>query len=376
MSAYSFFLICPLDLEQICLDELNEKSQDLELFDVEHQHGGISFKASLGHGCALNHRLRTPTRLLCHLEQFKARDLPKIFQKTSKIPWRNWLHDGPFQWKVSASKSRLIHTTRIAQTLKEAVEKSFSHQAPKKRSAHLSADFIPTLYARLEDDIAHLSLDLSGEALSKRGQKIFSHAAPLRENLAQCLWRYLSAHLESSVKTLELCDPMAGSGTFLFEAKHAYENNFQRIFAYQYIPQTIHFPKNDLPARFEISRLVACDLDVESLTKNAQAIFADKSSPLEIIKGDCFQQNLEKPVGTRVILSNPPYGERIKKEFKVAELLDLYQNKWRADYVGVLAPSSWDFEAHLEKKQILGKLKFKNGALPVCFWVIKIGHTL
>lgn len=386
MSTYSFFLVCPLDLEQLCHQELLEKTADLVLENIQIQTGGISFKTSLGHGAALNHRLKIATRLLCQINEFRCRDLPKLFQKVSKMKWKDWLFSGQYKWKVSAGQSRLMHTGKIEQTLHEAVEKSFSHQAPKKRSASLDADFIPTLYARLQDDMMTLSIDLSGEPLYKRSDKIFSHHAPLRENLAQAFWRFFSQHLPASLDQIEFADPMAGSGTFFIEALTSQQIVTERVFAYQFIPQNFLVPlqaklTQDLSDHFHqrrrITKVIVCDLDTQALESNWQRVRtrlekAEMASEVSILKGDSFECSVAKPLHPRVILSNPPYGERLKKEFKVPELLALYRDKWQASYLGLLAPSSWDLAAHVKENQVLGKLKCKNGALAVCFWVIKL----
>lgn len=365
MPLATFLSICPLDLEELCLAELLEKSQDLEITGLQQINGGLIFQASLEHGCALNHRLKIPTRLLLQLTQFKCRDLPKLFQKTLKFPWREWLDLHDFQWKVSASQSRLMHTGKMEETLKDAVNKSFQQQAPKKRSEKLDPDFTPLLYARIENDVMTLSLDLSGEPLFKRGNKLFTTTAPLRESLAQACWQMIVKQLPKDVTTLELYDPMAGTGTFLLEASQAQKDNFERSFAYQFIPKTIVPPKRENSDEPLLSKIFACDLDARALRENT------KNLKIEICEGDCFTHKLPKKSATRIVISNPPYGERIKKEFKVSELIQLYKENIEADYVGLLGPAAWDIEGVVKKENILSKKKFKNGALAVCFWVLK-----
>ena len=66
---------------------------------------------------------------------------------------------------------------------------------------------------RIDDDLATISMDTSGEGLHKRGSKQFTGKAPLRETMAAGFLRQMG--YDGSQPVL---DPMCGSGTFLLEA--------------------------------------------------------------------------------------------------------------------------------------------------------------
>ena len=89
----SFYLIYPLGLTELGLLELKEKwamhfgDAPLEIISVDD--GGILISVQTLQGFALNHILRSPTRILLRIAEFKARDFPKLFKKVSKLPWKS-----------------------------------------------------------------------------------------------------------------------------------------------------------------------------------------------------------------------------------------------------------------------------------------------
>lgn len=371
---YNYFLVCPPELVSLAQSELKHKAHDL-VQQISPQRGGVSFQAEAG-SVQLNAWLKIPTRLLLELARFKVRDLPKLYKKIQARPWHRELYsfEGVPIWKISAKRSRLIHTAKIEKTLNEAFSDA-QKSRPFRKPPQNVQNFPPTFYVHLEDDELILSLDTSGEPLYKRGFKKASVVGPLRESLASaCLtWAFEQLNLDSTT-SFQLLDPMAGSGSFALEALTLEVTSFEaRTFSYQHLPQFQNLKKLEFK-NFNSPKLqnaVVCDLKAKGLKENLK-----RFSQVQVLEGDAFQLNFpEKEAGLyRLAICNPPYGERVPKNFELSKLIKLLKNSLAADAIALLGPRSWDLNAlaKAEDLELLQPLDLKNGGLPTRFWVLKV----
>jgi putative N6-adenine-specific DNA methylase len=225
-----FFIQLPPPFEKQTLWEMEQKgfpTNQAKIFK-----GGIEIELPLQMGFSMNHSLKTPNRILLRLASFKCRDFPKLYKNAQKIPWNQILRTEKVKINSTSKKSRLIHTDRINQTMEDAIEKFFIAQPQKKQFLENPAKDIPEVFVRIIDDECTISIDTSGERLSKRGREIQASSAPLRENLAACL---LTKLLQEKNLSPTLIDPCCGSGTFLKEARDYFKLS-KRNFAYQDFP--------------------------------------------------------------------------------------------------------------------------------------------
>ncbi len=157
------------------------------------------------------HRAHLETGLASHLlvrvQAFRAHSFAELERGATRVDWARFLSPGaPLAFRARAKKSRLYHTGAIAERVRGAVE------------AQLGAlpepdDGAPALLARIERDRCTLSLDTSGEPLHRRGYRLATGKAPLREDLARALVRVSGWDPETP-----LADPFCGSGTIAIEA--------------------------------------------------------------------------------------------------------------------------------------------------------------
>ncbi|MEC9281372.1 MAG: THUMP domain-containing protein [Bdellovibrionota bacterium] len=140
MNFLKFRISCPFDTEEYCLKELVEKASllNIEIVNCTSTNGEIRFESDLASVEKLQAYLKLPNRISLIIANFKARDLPKLFQKVSKIPWRNYLINKEFQLKVLSKKSRLNNEKKISATFEEAIEKYYVAQNPKNISNPIS----------------------------------------------------------------------------------------------------------------------------------------------------------------------------------------------------------------------------------------------
>jgi len=129
--------------------------------------------------------------------RFEARDFATLERRVRALPWARF--GVGFAPRAACHASRLHHTG--------AIEERLGRWLPAGETA---------LLARFERDVCTLSVDTSGERLHKRGWRVETGPAPLRETLAAGLLR-----LAGWAPGEALYDPMCGSGTFLIEAAGA-----------------------------------------------------------------------------------------------------------------------------------------------------------
>ena len=200
-----FFIITAPGLEEIC----GAEAVALGLNEVRPSSGGVAFSGGLRELYAANLHLRTATRILVRLGDFKATDFPELFRKALRLPWGSFLRpDTSIEIRASAHRSRLIHTGRIVETVGSAIERALGRAAPSNGDA----GFKQLILVRFEEDSCTISCDSSGELLHKRGYRSAAGAAPLRETLAAA-----SLLLLGWDGSIPLCDPLCGSGTIVVE---------------------------------------------------------------------------------------------------------------------------------------------------------------
>ncbi len=206
---HDFFAVCAPGLEKICAWELAQILGDGAGIFVTR--GGASFSGKPDAGYLANLCMGSASRILMRLADFYASSFSVLEKKLSGIDWEIFLPPNPaLSVKVSTRKSRLFHSDAVAQRIRASVAARLGEgTAGSQDTKSLSQ----TLFIRLDQDRCHISLDMSGELLFKRGIKSHVTKAPLRETLAfSLLW--LTRFSPGDI----LMDPMCGSGTFSVEA--------------------------------------------------------------------------------------------------------------------------------------------------------------
>jgi len=223
----------------------------------------------------------------------------------------------------------------------------------------------------VNNSIVDLSLDSSGEPLYKRGYRLEGFEAPLNEVLAAGMIK-LSGWTGDS----DFLDPMCGSGTLAIEAAMIAKGIPPGVFRSSYSFQNWNGYDEDLYRRIledmMVSKsfdhiIVASDISVqalESARKNInEAILEDM---IELKHIDFFETKARS--GNGLIIINPPYGERIKKE----RMNDFY--KKIGDHLKFNFPgyTAWILSANLEALKLIGlkpslKIPLINGKLDCRF---------
>lgn len=289
--------------------------------------GGVEFQGPVDTGLTANLHLRIPTRLLLRLGQIRAREFGKLRHQLAHLPWETFLTPGALlRTTVSTTRCRLYHTGAIDEAVRAAIEDRLG-SAPGQ--AATADDTAPLVLLRGEGDVFTVSIDSSGQRLHRRGWRIESGAAPLRESLAAALlalagWRPGEA----------LLDPMCGAGTLPIEAAAitlGHLPGMGRSFAFE------AWPGLPAGARAELARQEQAALDGERTTAAAPIVGSDADSAVvEVARRNAERARVdgqvllrahplvevEPPAPRGLLIANPPYGKRLGRR---GELPALYR---------------------------------------------------
>jgi len=367
-----FFVITAPGLEEVCSAE----AVALRLEEVVASPGGVAFSGGLRELYTANLHLRTATRILVRLADFKATDFPELFRKVLRLPWGSFLRpDTAIEIRATAHRSRLIHTGRIVETVQAAIERALGRSAPGDGDSH--AGFKQLILIRFEDDVCTISCDSSGDLLHKRGYRTAAGAAPLRETLAAA-----SLLLLGWDGSIPLCDPLCGSGSIAVEggliATHRPPGR-HRHFAFMhwpgYRPGLWQALTDDADRRIvvPIAPIYASDSDRHVLSVARQN--AHQAGVREFIDFMCSElQSLPVRPGPGLVLCNPPYGIRLEHGEDLHALFRNLGEGFKRAFPGwtiaFIAPD--DHLARATDLEVHTRAHLLNGGLAVAIYTSKI----
>lgn len=358
-SLFKFWLPVQFGLESLAFSECTDKLQLLNIteYTLTKEEAGLTLFCSLETACLLNHYLKIPNRILWRISEFKAKDTFKLYNKLVQIQWNHFLNSAKFNAKVSTKKSKLINAKIIESSLESAIMDHCAKQAPKKDDN----PFIHNIYIRLYDDLVNVSIDLSGEHLHKRNNKLVDKA-PLRENYAAALFQFA---MENNINTLDtVFDPMAGSATIALEASNYFKAVTNRKFNYQFLRKyPIHFKKLVDLKNNSIKNILINDIN-PSCTEAAKSTLKSISEEVKIQyhTGNLFDFNLNKLSPETLIITNAPYGHRIAVSKNFFQRLMEYISNSPIQNAIILLPNE---ECLKIKKYIKKRLDFNNNGISV-----------
>lgn len=333
----TFFASVLPGFEPICRQELEDLSDTVAI--VSPVNGGVVFTGRLTDLYRANLHLHTAGRILMRLAEFQATNFRRLAAHLGAVPWHLYLHAGVVpQVTVATHHSRLYHSRGVADRVRQTVGHHWQSAGVAVRD-----DPGQTLYVRMQDDLATLSIDSSGEPLYRRGLKIHHAGAPLRETTAAAILS-LAGFRKSGAQIL--LDPMCGSGTFSLEAalmRKKVAPGLARRFAFMQWPSFRRRQWNYLTSKAEetIQRLDtpvihASDTDAEACRRLAQQVHrADLKDALQIRTDDFFQLVPDRfsSIPALVVL-NPPYGRRLDAPDPIRTFYHRIESKLCADFKG------------------------------------------
>jgi putative N6-adenine-specific DNA methylase len=313
------FAVCTPGLEGVLAAEIAQ----LGLGGGVASPGGVTVS---GHETALfrlHLGLRTATRVLVRVGAVQARDFAKLRARAGALWWERFATAGQgIDVHVTTRRCRLYHTGAIAERVSGAIA---DRLGPSARAADAATTVLPLpVHVRGEDDTFWFSVDASGEPLYRRGYRVDTAAASLRETLAAGLLALAGVRPSEAV-----VDPMCGAGTIAIEAALARAGTLpgaSRGFGFQGWPghdaRAFATAKRELAAAYAgaqaaaagaapLAPITAGDRDAQTLAlarRNAER--AGVLDRIRFFEGDASDVPL--PDGAPgLILANPPYGKRL-----------------------------------------------------------------
>lgn len=317
--------------------------------------------------------LRSADRVLLKMGEFTALTFEELFQQTKAIPWEELIPiDGKFTVTGTSVKSKLHSVPSCQSIVKKAVVERLREYYCIDRFEETGADY--TIKTTILKDKVTLTIDTSGPGLHKRGYRVRDVAAPIKETLAAAMvqlsfWR---------VGRL-LIDPCCGSGTIPIEAAMIGRNiapGLNRKFAseeWEMIPEEMW--KEERRSAFEEVDYDA-ELKIYAFDIDGKAIEAAKENAIEAGVDDCIifktmdMAKLSARENSGIIITNPPYGERIGEEKQIETIYKKYRTFMAEN-------PTWSLFLITTDKTVEGKImgrpadrrrKLYNGRLEVCYY--------
>ncbi|MCQ2409788.1 MAG: class I SAM-dependent RNA methyltransferase [Clostridia bacterium] len=285
-------------------------------------YGRIYFDGNHQDAMRANVFLRTANRVRIVLSKFAATTFDELFENISSMHWEDILtKDAKIIINAKSIKSKLFALSSVQSITKKAVIASLQRAYPG-----ISFNETGSVYdieISIIEDIATLTLDTTGDGLHKRGYRTYLGNAPIRETLA-------AAMIELSVWNPErpLIDPFCGSGTIPVEAAMiglGIAPGMNRNFSMETfrnapdVRKTVQEEAEALINRDRKLHISAFDID-----KDAIALALKHAKKAGVIDNIHLQVNDMRNVSSSlphgVIITNPPYGERMMTENEVKDL--------------------------------------------------------
>ena len=310
---HRFFAPCPRGLEGVLEEELHS----LGAPTTTKTEGGVGFSAPWSTMYWVNLKSHIASRVLWEVGRSAYKTEHDVYRAAYALAWPEWFAPAQtIKVKVSARRCPLPSLDFLTLRIKDAVCDKFVAVKQRRPSVDTERPDI-RLDAFLDQSTVTFYLDTSGEPLFKRGHRMGSVEAPLRENLAAGILR-LAGWTANNV----LLDPMCGGGTIPLEAAMVARQippGISRTFGFErlLIHDAMRWNQQRETARAKQvaqapTGIYASDRD-PAMVKVAQRMFegAGVTSDVRLKQTDIL--DLEAPANKGVMVINPPYGVRLSR---------------------------------------------------------------
>jgi len=320
MANYKILATAPMGIEAVVAKEVRELGYECTVDNGKIIYSGDEYAIAKS-----NLWLRTADRVKIIVGEFKAYTFDQLFEGTKAIPWERYLNSmSEFPVSGKSVKSKLHSVPDCQSIVKKAIVERLKSKYKTEWFEETGPKF-PIEVSILKDKV-QLTIDTSGSGLHRRGYRVGQGEAPIKETLAAALilltnWTY----------DRPFVDPFTGSGTIPIEAALIGQNiapGFNRSF----VSEDWHWMDSNIwdKVREEAEDLAQYDRKLEILGSDIDHRMVEiaKSNALEAGLSDViqfkqmqatdFHTNLEYGV----IVTNPPYGERMQDRAKVEKLYE------------------------------------------------------
>lgn len=276
--------------------------------------GRVTFDGDYDAVIRANMWLRCGERVLIKVGEFKAETQDELFEGVKSLEWERFIgKNDAFPVKGHTTRSKLASDRGSQITVKKAIAAALGEAYGIEWMPETGITF--QIQFTIIDDTVTLMIDTTGMALHKRGYRVKSNLAPVRETIAAAMVMLSYWKFEEP-----LCDPFCGSGTIPIEAAMFKRNmapGLNRNFAFETFPQITGDMLRDVieEARDEVHRDVTLDISASDIDPMAVSLTEENAKKagvgefIKVTRGDARKISVERPGGS--IICNPPYGERL-----------------------------------------------------------------
>ena len=374
MTTIKMIAISPEETKDVLAEELKA----LGATAIDPQFKAVHFECDEKVFYEAHLRLRTSSRLLRVIKEFAAKDERMLYDQARRVNWgqifdvtKTFVIEG-----VPGERGDGVMTANtISKRVREALQSWFTDKTGERAVVNLEEPDV-SLLAFVRGGRCILSVDTSGKSMHKRGYRSDRHPAPIKETMAAAMLLKLGY-----TGDVPLYDPMCGSGTVAIEAasmalgKAALIHRKKGEFGFESL--AFFNPKiwreiqeearegklDELPAPIFASDISANY--IEAARENALRARVEKF--MTFSKVDFFDS--KAPAAKGLLITNLPYGERIKGEFGGDDesFFKAIGDKLKKDYAGwraaILAAEESPWK-HIGLKPTR-KIKLLNGSIPV-----------
>ena len=291
------------------------------------ENGRVRFEGDIESIIQTNLWLRSADRIKIIVGMFPAKTFEELFQGVFALDWENYLPLGakfPIS-KAKCVKSKLHNEPSVQAISKKAVVKKLQKYYARPEGVPLmenGPEF--KIEVSILKDMATIMIDTTGSSLFKRGYRIDKGGAPIKENMAAAILL-----LSNWYPDKPLIDPTCGSGTFCIEAALIGKNiapGLYRSFAFEdwtWVEKD-QVQKARAEARAQMKQDVQLDISGSDLDARMIEIARNNAEEAGVADSILFKQMRLQDLHTDkingVIISNPPYGERLLDDSAVTKL--------------------------------------------------------
>lgn len=317
--------------------------------------------------------LRSADRVLLKMAEFNAVEFEELFQQTKALAWEQLIPiDGKFTVTGSSVKSKLHSVPACQSIVKKAIVEKLKEFYSVDIFEESGAEY--KVKATILKDRVTLTVDTSGAGLHKRGYRQADVAAPIKETLAAAMVQ-LSFWREGRI----MVDPCCGSGTIPIEAAMIGKNiapGLNRHFAcedWEMIDKLlwkeekkVAFEAMNYDAELQIYGFDISKSAVAAARENAEAAGVDDS----IIFGRADVSSLSPMGANGIIITNPPYGERIGEREQIEDIykaLNIFLHD-NPDWSLFMITTDKEAEEKVMGRRADRRRKLYNGRLEACYY--------
>ena len=365
--SFRFFVTCPRGAAELMLDE----AEDIGLPSGRLRGSTFVFDGSLKDGLKAVLWMRLANRVLLHLHSFPVSTAESLYEGIHAMDWQTYLTtESTFAIDAVGMTDKLRHTHFVALKAKDAIADQLTALLGSRPNVEPKNPDV-RIVVRLHGGHAHVSLDLSGYSLHRRGYRQAQVEAPLKETLAAAVVRWSGWDGEEP-----FVDAMCGGGTFCIEAAHwamkkapglGRDHGFIRWPSYEERMESIWESLCEEAREIQLEKppgiLVANDYDMGAIEATKANLAAASLEGLVQTTRDSADR-MTLPEGPGLVVANPPYGERMGDKREVQRMLRRFGNAFEK-YVGyrsVILSAETELPSYLEL-ELEGHAPLWNGPI-------------